>query len=107
MQAFDRRPNLPNLLLDAKFQADVVAAAPQWRQVVATAATVGIPIPAMSASLAYLDSYTSAELPQNLTQAQRDFFGAHTYQRSDRPNAPFVHTDWQTLLNGEKTGVKQ
>jgi len=107
MQAFDRRPDLPNLLLDAKFQADVVAAAPQWRQVVATAATTGIPIPAMSASLAYLDSYTSAQLPQNLTQAQRDFFGAHTYQRSDRPNAPFVHTDWQSLLNGEKTGVKQ
>ena len=107
MQAFDRRPDLSNLLLDAKFQADVVAAAPQWRQVVATAATLGIPIPSMSASLAYFDSYTSAQLPQNLTQAQRDFFGAHTYQRADRPNAPFVHTDWQTLLNGEKTGVKQ
>ena len=107
MQAFDRRADLSNLLLDAKFQADVVAAAPQWRQVVATAATLGIPIPAMSASLAYFDSYTSAQLPQNLTQAQRDYFGAHTYQRADRANAPFVHTDWQTLLNGEKTGVKQ
>jgi 6-phosphogluconate dehydrogenase len=61
----------------------------------------------MSASLAYFDSYTAARLPQNLTQAQRDYFGAHTYQRADRPNAPFVHTDWQELLNGGKTGVKQ
>lgn len=107
MQAFERRNDLPNLLLDTNFQADVVAAAPRWREVVATAATLGIPIPSMSASLAYFDSYTAARLPQNLTQAQRDYFGAHTYQRADRPNAPFVHTDWQELLNGGKTGVKQ
>jgi 6-phosphogluconate dehydrogenase len=107
MQAFDRRPDLPNLLLDAKFQSEVTAAESNWRQVIANAAALRIPIPAMSASLAYFDSYTSAQLPQNLTQAQRDFFGAHTYQRADRTDAPFVHTDWQTLLNGEKTGVKQ
>jgi 6-phosphogluconate dehydrogenase len=74
--------------------------------VIASAAGMGIPVPAMSASLAYFDSYTSANLPQNLTQAQRDYFGAHTYQRADRPDAGFVHTDWQALLNGEKAGVK-
>jgi 6-phosphogluconate dehydrogenase len=55
-------------------------------------------VPALSASLAYFDSYRSANLPQNLTQAQRDFFGAHTYQRSDRPEEGFVHTDWQSLI---------
>jgi 6-phosphogluconate dehydrogenase len=107
MHAFDRRPDLPNLLLDSEFQNEVTSAESNWRQVVATAAGLGIPIPAMSASLAYFDSYTSAQLPQNLTQAQRDFFGAHTYQRADIANAPFVHADWATLLNSEKTGVKQ
>ena len=107
MQAFDRRSDLQNLLLDAKFQTEVTAGESDWRQVIANAAALRIPIPAMSTSLAYFDSYTSAQLPQNLTQAQRDFFGAHTYQRADRPDSPFVHTDWQTFLNGEKTGVKQ
>jgi 6-phosphogluconate dehydrogenase len=61
---------------------------------VGTATRLGIPAPVFSASLAYLDSYRSAELPQNLTQAQRDAFGAHTYQRRDKPEAGFVHTDW-------------
>jgi 6-phosphogluconate dehydrogenase len=107
MQAFDRSPDLSNLLLDAKFQAEVTSAEGDWRQVIADAAALRIPIPAMSASLAYFDSYTSAQLPQNLTQAQRDFFGAHTYQRADHPEAGFVHTDWQALLSNEKTGVKQ
>jgi 6-phosphogluconate dehydrogenase len=55
-------------------------------------------MPAFAASLAYFDSYTAANLPQNLTQAQRDYFGAHTYQRADRPQAGFVHTDWQKLV---------
>jgi 6-phosphogluconate dehydrogenase len=62
--------------------------------VVATGARLGIPMPAMSSALAYYDSYRSPELPQNLTQAQRDAFGAHTYQRRDRPETGFVHTDW-------------
>ena len=62
------------------------------------AVTHGIPVPALSASLAYFDSYRTAVLPQNLTQAQRDYFGAHTYQRTDRPAAGFVHSDWQTLI---------
>jgi 6-phosphogluconate dehydrogenase len=62
--------------------------------VLASAVTLGIPVPAMSASLAYFDSYRTARLPQNLTQAQRDAFGAHTYERTDKPELGFVHTDW-------------
>ena len=102
MQAYDRRPDLNNLLLDAEFQKEVALTEKDWRHVVQNAASMGIPVPAMSASLAYFDSYTSAQLPQNLTQAQRDYFGAHTYQRADRPEAGFVHTDWQSLLHGKK-----
>jgi len=98
MQAFDRQPALPSLLLDADFQARITAAAPAWRKVVGLAASLGIPAPAFSASLAYFDAYTAAQLPQNLTQAQRDFFGAHTYQRADRPEAGFVHSDWNALI---------
>ncbi|HEX6880783.1 MAG TPA: NADP-dependent phosphogluconate dehydrogenase [Terriglobales bacterium] len=105
MKAFERTPELSNLLLDGEFKEEITAAESSWRQVVSTAASIGIPVPAMSASLAYFDSYTAAQLPQNLTQAQRDFFGAHTYQRADRPGAGFVHTDWQALLHG-KTGAK-
>jgi 6-phosphogluconate dehydrogenase len=65
-----------------------------WRKVVSVAVTNGIPVPAMSGSLAYFDSYRTADLPQNLTQAQRDFFGAHTYERTDHPERGFIHTDW-------------
>jgi 6-phosphogluconate dehydrogenase len=106
MHAYERRSDLPNLLLDAEFQQVITAAEPGWRRVVATATSLAIPLPAMSASLAYLDSYTSANLPQNLTQAQRDYFGAHTYQRADDPSGEFVHSDWQTLM-GKKSGGKQ
>lgn len=102
MHAYERRVDLTNLLLDGEFQKEITAAESDWRHVIATASSMGVPIPAMSASLAYFDSYTSAQLPQNLTQAQRDYFGAHTYQRADRPDAGFVHTDWQTLLHGRK-----
>ncbi|HZQ91283.1 MAG TPA: NADP-dependent phosphogluconate dehydrogenase [Terriglobales bacterium] len=97
MKGFERTPDLPNLLLDSEFQRAVTAAMPKWRRAVCVAAELCIPVPAMSASLAYLDSYTSAQLPQNLTQAQRDFFGAHTYHRADRPTAPAAHTDWSAL----------
>jgi 6-phosphogluconate dehydrogenase len=99
MQAFDRQPALPNLLLDADFQSRISAAASAWRRVVGIAASLGIPAPAFSASLAYFDAYISPQLPQNLTQAQRDFFGAHTYQRADRPEAGFVHSDWNALIS--------
>jgi len=97
MHAFERQPDLPNLLLDYDFMTSMRRAEKAWRWVIATAVQMGIPVPALSASLAYFDSYRSAQLPQNLTQAQRDFFGAHTYQRTDRPNAGFVHTDWAKL----------
>ena len=97
MHAFERQPDLPNLLLDYDFMTSMRRAEKAWRWVIATAVQMGIPVPALSASLSYFDSYRSAQLPQNLTQAQRDFFGAHTYQRTDRPNAGFVHTDWAKL----------
>lgn len=104
MQAYRSRPELPNLILEADFRQDITAAEANWRGVVSTAAEIGIPVPAMSASLSYFDSYTSASLPQNLTQAQRDYFGAHTYQRADDPNGPFVHSDWKALI---PSGVKR
>jgi len=97
MRAFERHPDLPNLMLDYDFMTSMRRAEKAWRWVIATAVQMGIPVPALSASLSYFDSYRSAQLPQNLTQAQRDFFGAHTYQRTDRPNAGFVHTDWAEL----------
>ncbi len=96
-QAYLRRADLPNLLLDPDFKEWVLKAQPNWRQAVTTAQSLGIAIPAMSASLAYFDSYRTANLPQNLTQAQRDFFGSHTYERTDKPGAGFVHTEWEEL----------
>src|SRR3954467_14264387 len=95
MQAYERNRALPNLLLDDEFNARVADSQGAWRRAVATAESNGIAVPAMSGSLAYFDAYRSAELPQNLTQAQRDYFGSHTYQRNDKGgDAPFVHTDW-------------
>ena len=96
--AYQRRADLPNLLLDPDFNAYIQGAQANWRRVVATAAQAGIPAPAFSASLGYFDSYRTADSPLNLTQAQRDFFGSHTYQRTDRPEAGFVHTEWEELL---------
>ncbi|HVR41562.1 MAG TPA: decarboxylating NADP(+)-dependent phosphogluconate dehydrogenase [Thermoanaerobaculia bacterium] len=94
MRAYERNAALPNLLLDETFRDAITNAQAAWRRCVAYAQTNGIAIPALSSSLAYFDSYRTANLPQNLTQAQRDYFGAHTYQRNDLENAPFVHTDW-------------
>jgi 6-phosphogluconate dehydrogenase len=99
MKAFDRDAHVANLLVETEFTSRVLDSEKNWRSVVQTAAGLGIPTPAFSASLAYFDSYRSAQLPQNLTQAQRDFFGAHTYQRADRPEAGFVHTDWQKFVH--------
>jgi 6-phosphogluconate dehydrogenase len=92
-QAFTTNPMLPNLLVDPAIARDMQNAAPGWRRIVAAAASGGIPIPAISASLAYFDSYRTGRLPQNLTQAQRDAFGAHKFERVERPG--FVHADWQ------------
>ncbi len=91
-EAFDADPNLENLLLAPYFREAVAKAQCAWRNVVATAVQLGVPVPAFSAALAYYDGYRSARLPANLLQAQRDYFGAHTYQRVDRPGV--FHTDW-------------
>lgn len=92
--AFDRMPNLTNLLLDPFFKEKVLTAQSGWRSVVASAVTNGIPVPSMSAALSYFDGYRTERLPANLLQAQRDFFGAHTYERIDRERGTFFHTNW-------------
>jgi 6-phosphogluconate dehydrogenase len=92
--AFDRNPALANLLLDPYFREALAQAQSNWRKVVSAAALAGIPSPAYAASLAYYDSYRSARLPANLLQAQRDYFGSHTYERVDRPRGEFFHLDW-------------
>ena len=93
--AYDRDRKLPNLMLDPHFRRKIHAAQDNWRNVVALAARAGIPSPAFASALAYYDSYRSARLPANLLQAQRDYFGAHTYERTDREGT--FHTDWQGL----------
>jgi 6-phosphogluconate dehydrogenase len=97
-QAFARQGDVPNLLVDPEFSAWLVKAQDNWRHAISFAIKAGIPTPALSASLAYFDSYRSANLPQNLTQAQRDFFGAHTYERIDKPQLGFIHTEWANLI---------
>jgi 6-phosphogluconate dehydrogenase len=93
-EAFLKQPELPNLMVAESFAKELTQKAPAWRSTLATAVRLGVPAPCMAATLGYFDSYRSPELPQNLTQAQRDAFGAHTYQRKDRPEAGFVHTEW-------------
>jgi 6-phosphogluconate dehydrogenase len=93
-QAYQRKPDLANLLLDPYFNRTFKGAQANWRKVIALAAECGVPAPTFSASLAYYDGYRSARLPANLLQAQRDFFGAHTYERVDQPRGKFFHLDW-------------
>jgi len=93
-EAFDKNPGLVNLLLDPFFKDAVEKAQASWRRVVTEAVRMGVPIPAMSAALAYYDGYRSGRLPANLLQAQRDYFGAHTYERIDKPRGEFFHTNW-------------
>ena len=92
--AFDSNPELPNLLLDPFFKEKVEAAQEGWRRVVATSLVNGIPVPAFTTALNYFDGYRSERLPANMLQAQRDYFGAHTYERIDRPRGEFFHTNW-------------
>ncbi|MCA9062493.1 MAG: NADP-dependent phosphogluconate dehydrogenase, partial [Planctomycetaceae bacterium] len=92
--AFDKNPNLENLLLDDFFRDAVVKAQPAWRRVVATAVELGLPVPSFSSALSYFDGYRQGRLPANLLQAQRDYFGAHTYERTDKPRGEKFHTDW-------------
>ena len=93
-EAFDREPDLANLLLDPFFKEQIDKAQAGWRRVVAACALQGIPAPAFSSALAYYDGYRSERLPANLLQAQRDYFGAHTYERVDCPRGEFFHTNW-------------
>jgi len=93
-EAFDKNPELENLLLDDFFRKKVTGAQHGWRQVVALSVTRGIPLPAMSSALAYYDGLRSEFLPANLLQAQRDYFGAHQYERVDKPRKQFFHTNW-------------
>jgi 6-phosphogluconate dehydrogenase len=93
-EAFDENPGLVNLLLSPFFKKAVESAQPSWRRVVTTAVEMGIPIPAISSALAYYDGYRNERLPANLLQGQRDYFGAHTYERVDKPRGEFFHTNW-------------
>ncbi len=93
-EAYDSNPKLTNLMLDDYFRGEIKQAQKGWRNVVATAAKKGIPVPAFSTALAFYDQYRSAVLPANLLQAQRDYFGAHTYERVDKPRGEFFHTNW-------------
>jgi len=93
-EAFDREPELDNLLLDPFFRDAVADAQDGWRRVCAAALTNGVAIPALASALTYYDGYRSARLPANLLQAQRDYFGAHTYERVDKPRGEVFHTNW-------------
>jgi 6-phosphogluconate dehydrogenase len=93
-EAFDTQPDLANLLLAPYFSEAIDTSQGAWRQVISTAVTLGVPVPAFSSALAYYDGYRSERLPANLLQAQRDYFGAHTYERIDKPRGEFFHTNW-------------
>ncbi|MBN1302066.1 MAG: decarboxylating NADP(+)-dependent phosphogluconate dehydrogenase [Melioribacteraceae bacterium] len=93
-EAFDKNPALTNLLLDPFFKGKIESAQESWRRVVATSVSSGIWIPAMSTALNYFDGYRNERLPANLLQAQRDYFGAHMYERIDKPRGEFFHTNW-------------
>ena len=93
-EAFDKNPNLSNLILDPFFKEKVESSQESWRRVVTTAISNGIWIPALSTALNFFDGYRNGRLPANLLQAQRDYFGAHTYERVDRPRGEFFHTNW-------------
>jgi 6-phosphogluconate dehydrogenase len=96
--AWRSNPGLVNLMLDPFFQDVLNRTQQNWREIVALAVSNGIPVPAFGASLSYYDSYRAARLPANLLQAQRDFFGAHTYERTDKPEGEFFHTDWPEVI---------
>ena len=93
-EAFDLNPNLQNLLMDPYFKKIIESNQSAWRTVVAKAIKMGIPVPAFSSALSYFDGYRSERLPANLLQAQRDYFGAHTYERIDQPRGKWFHTNW-------------
>ena len=92
--AFDTRPDLVNLLFDPFFKRAIEQAQAGWRRAVSAGVAAGIPMPATAAALAYYDGYRTERLPANLLQAQRDYFGAHRYEREDRPRGEYFHTNW-------------
>ena len=92
--AFDTNPGLENLLLDSFFFSALNEYQPSWRKALVSAVELGVPTPAFSTALAFFDGYRTGRLPANLLQAQRDFFGAHTYERTDKPRGEFFHTNW-------------
>jgi len=104
-EAFDRNRKLHNLMLDDYFMKILKKSEASWRRVVATAALNGIPMPAFSTALAFYDGYRSERLPANLLQAQRDYFGAHTYERVDKPRGKFFHTNWTGTGGNVSAGV--
>ena len=93
-EAFDTNPNLSSLLLDPYFREVIARCQASWRRVVSKAVEAGVPVPAFTTALAFYDGYRSERLPANLLQAQRDYFGAHTYERVDQPRGKFFHTNW-------------
>jgi 6-phosphogluconate dehydrogenase len=100
--AFDNNPALSNLLLDPFFKSKIESMQKSWRNVVSTSITNGIWTPAMSSALNYYDGYRRESLPANLLQAQRDYFGAHTYERIDKPRGEFFHTNWINKIKNIK-----
>ena len=101
--AYKREPHLPNLMLDSEFQRLLTESQERWRHAISLGQSYGIPLLAMAASLSYFDMYRTSNLPQNLTQAQRDFFGAHLYERIDKPELGPVHTDWIGITGSDVT----
>jgi 6-phosphogluconate dehydrogenase len=93
-EAFDKNPNLTNLLMDDFFSAVLINYQDSWRKALVQSIQFGVPMPAFSTALAFYDGYRCERLPANLLQAQRDFFGAHTYERIDKPRGEFFHTNW-------------
>ena len=93
-EAYRRNPGLKNLMLDSYFRDILLRTQANWRTAIQTAIEYGVAVPAFSAALAYFDSYRTERLPANLLQAQRDYFGAHTYERIDKPTGEFFHTEW-------------
>lgn len=92
--AFEKNPTLDNILLDEYFNNCLQSMQENWRKTLMLSIEYGIPMPTFSSALAYYDSYRTASLPQNLLQAQRDYFGAHTFERTDKPRGQFFHLDW-------------
>lgn len=106
-EAFDRDPGLVNLLVDPYFRQVMADCQGAWRRTVIRATAAGIPVPAMSSALSFFDGYRSERLPANLLQAQRDYFGAHTYERVDRPEGEFFHTDWTKMEGNASSATSQ